>query len=293
MTTSYKFLSLAALLTLTVAAEAQGPGGTFGGGIILNGGGIYITPTPPILPSVQSRIGSYDKTIGNSWLGGTAHAYAGIVRQKSGTYELGNGTVEFRGTAKLLQQSAEVAEIVGSLTNVMNNGVQSRSGYLRFDVLGYPVINTSFSNSSTFGYVNSQFDLIPGGVSYPIPVGPVSITVAGNAGCGFSRSANLLLPAATAKIGITASGRAYAFADAHVGVGIPGFTLGVGINGHVLEQTLSANCSADAVWGLSGQVSYTLQAISITLYAFADTIFHYWSTNVASWAAGLVSFNLF
>lgn len=280
-------LSLATL-TLTLAATAQGTLGGLGGlggigGVIMSGGS-----TPPTLPSVQSRFGNYDAGIGNSYLGGSVHAYAGIVRQKSGTYELGNATAEFRATANLLRMSAEVAEIVGTAANVMNNGVQTRSGSFRIEVLGYAVVNSSFTNSSTFAAANSTFNLIPGGVSYPIPVGPVTVTIAGNAGCGFSRSANWLLPAATATIGLNASAGAYAFADAHVGVGIPGFGLGVGIRGHVLEQTLAANCNASAVWGLSGGVTYNLQPISIQLYAWAQAIYT-WTTTLTSWSAGLIS----
>jgi len=279
-------LSLATL-TLSIAASAQGWLGGLGGlssGTMSSGG----STTPPTLPSVQSRFGSYDGSIGNSWLGGSVHAYAGIVRQKSGTYELGNAAAEFRGTANLLTRSAEVCEIVGNAANIMNNGVQNRSGSFRVEVLGFSVINSSFTNNSTFGAATSTFNLIPGGASYPIPVGPVTVTIAGNAGCGFSRSANWLLPAATASVGLNASGSAYAFANATVGVGIPGFGLGVGIQGRILQQTLAANCTANAVWGLSGSVTYTLQAISLRLYAWAQAIYT-WTTNLTTWTSALVT----
>lgn len=278
-------LAAATVVTFTTATTAQVWGGP------LLGGGFYYQATPPVLPAVQSRIGSYDRTIGNSWLGGSAHVYAGIVRQKSGTYELGNAAAEFHGTARLLQASAEVAEIVGGATNIMNNGVQNRSGYFRIDLLGVSIVNSSFTNNSTFASATSLFNLIPGGVSYPIPVGPVTVTVAGNAGCGFTRGANWLLPAASARVGLNASASAHAFADANVGVGIPGFGLGVGINGKILEQTLSANVNADAVWGLSGSVYYQLKAITLTLYAWAQAIWT-WTTNLTSWSAGLVNLSL-
>jgi hypothetical protein len=292
MILSNKFFSLAAVLTLSLGASAQGGLGGLGGlgslgglnGSIYNGG----NQTPPTLPSVQSRFGSYDAGIGNSWLGGSVHAYAGMVRQKSGNYELGNVTAEFRGTASLLRRSAEVCEIVGSAVNIMNNGVQNRSGSFRIEVLGYPVVNANVTSNSTFAAANSVFNLIPGGVSYPIPVGPITVTLAGNAGCGFSRSANWLLPAATASVGLNASASAYAFADAHVGFGIPGFGVGVGINGHVLQQSLNASLTANAVWGLSGGVTYTLQAISIHLYAWAQAIYT-WTTNLTSWSSALIT----
>lgn len=291
MILSNKFFSLAAVLTLSLCASAQGGLGGLGGlstgglngGVMSGGGG-----TPPTLPSVQSRFGSYDASIGNEWLGGSVHAYAGMVRQKSGTYELGNVTAEFQGTGKFLRRTAEVCEIVGTAANIMNNGVQNRSGSFRIEVLGFSVVNASVTSNSTFAAANSTFNLIPGGVSYPIPVGPVTVTLAGNAGCGFSRSANWLLPAATASVGLNATASAYLFADAHVGFGIPGFGLGVGINGHVLQQTLNASLTANAVWGLSGGVTYTLQAISIHLYAWAQAI-HTWTTNLTSWSSAMVT----
>ena len=246
-----------------------------------------------MLPAVESRFNSYDRSIGNSWLGGSVHAYAGMVRQKSGTYELGNASLEFRGAASVLKQSLEVAEIVGTASNVMNNGVQNRSGYCRIDVLGYSVVNASFQNNSTFAAANSVFNLFgPNGVSASVPVGPVSVTLKGNAGCGFSRSANWLLPAATASIGANATASAYAFANAQVGVGIPGFGLGVGLQGKIMEQSLSGNITANATWGLSGGVTYTLKAISLQLYAYAEAFWQQWTTNLTSWSAGLITLNL-
>lgn len=281
-----------AVLSLSAAAMAQGTFGSVGTF------STFYTPTivvlqPPVLPSVQSKFDSYDRAIGNSWLGGSVHAYAGMVRQKSGTYELGQASLEFRGAASVLKQSLEVAEIVGNAANVMNNGVQNRSGYFRVDVLGFSVVNASFQNNSTFAAANSVFNLFgANGVTASVPVGPVSVTLKGNAGCGFSRSANWLLPAATASIGANATASAYAFANAQVGVGIPGFSLGVGLQGKILEQSLTGNVNANATWGLSGSVTYTLKAITLQLYAYAEAFWQQWTTNLTSWSAGLFTKNL-
>lgn len=289
MITTKSILPFAAILTLNCLASAQfnWSGSVLTNGTILSGG----SSTPPTLPSVESRNGNYDRSIGNSWLGGSAHAYIGMVRQKSGTYELGFATAEFRGTANVLQQSREVAEIVGLASNVMNNGVQTRSGLFRVELLGYSIVNSSFTNSSTFAQVNSTFNLIPGGVSVSVPVGPISVTIGGNAGCGFSRGANWLLPAASSNVGLNANAGAYAFANASVSFGIPGFNVGVGLSGHILEQTLSGSITASPVWGLSGHFTYQLQAISLTLYAWATALWT-WTTNLCSWSAGLVNLTL-
>ncbi|MBL9075876.1 MAG: hypothetical protein JNL08_00145 [Planctomycetes bacterium] len=280
-----------ALLTLTSATLAQGLY-TSQIASVASTGAIWVPVTPPTLPPVESRAGGYDRSIGNDWLGGSVHAYAGMVRQKQGTYELGHAAVEFRATAKVLKQGLEVAEVVGSLMNVMNNGVQNRSGYCRFDVLGWSIYNGSFQNNSTFASATSLFNLFgSSGVSASVPVGPVSVSLSGNAGCGFSRSANWLLPAATASVGANATASAHAFANAQVGIGIPGFGLGVGLQGKILEQSLTANLNANANWGLSGGCSYTLKGITLTLYAWAQAIWT-WTTNLCSWSSGQVVLNL-
>lgn len=276
-----------ATLTLTGAAAAQGfTLATFNPGTIT-------AVLQPVLPPLQSKLTNYDKSIGNSWLGGSVHAYAGIVRQKSGAYELAHGALEFSANASVLKHGIEVAEIAASASNQMNGGTQSRSGYWRIDVLGYTVLTQSFQNSSTFAAQTSTFNLFgSNGVSADVPVGPITMSLKGNAGCGFTRSANWLLPAATAQVGLNASAAAHAFANASVGFGIPGFGLGVGLEGKILEQTLAGNVSASGTWGLSGSMTYTLKAITLTLYAYAEALWQEWRTNLCSWSTGLYTLNL-
>lgn len=279
MNAKQTILSLASLLTLTSLSAAQ-----------WNPGNLQVQ-LQSMLPSVQSRFSSHDLTIGNDWLGGSVHAYAGIVRQKQGTYELGSATVELRGTAKVLRYGQEVAEVVGAATNVMNNGVQTRTGVFRIEVLGYPVVNRSIVNSSTFASWSQTFNLFgTNGVSASVPVGPVSVSLRGNAGCGMGASGNFLLPAATSRVAVTGAANAYAFADARVGVGIPGFGLGVGLQGRVAQQSLNFSVAADGLSGLSGSATYTLNAITLRLYAWAQALYT-WTTNLTSWSTGSVSRN--
>lgn len=242
---------------------------------------------------VASRFASYDRAIGNSWLGGAVHAYAGLVTQRNGTYELGNASAELRGTGNLLRASREVFEVVANATNVMNNGVQSRSGYFRVDVLGSAVISSSFQNSSTFARRNWSFNLFPTAPSASVPVGPISITVRGNAGCGAGMYANLLLPAATPSVGITGDANAYAFANASVGAGIPGFSVGVGIEGRIANQRIAIGATANPRTGLSGSATYTLEAITLRLYAYAEAFWQTWTTTLTSWSAGRIVRTLF
>lgn len=279
-------LSLTALLALNTIAAAQIVGGSTG---TMSGG----TSTPPTLPSLEYSNRTFTRTIGNSWLGGTAYAYAGLVRQKQGTYEVGSLTGQFRVDANVLQQSLEVAEIYGNASNVMNNGVQSRSGLYRLELMGITLSSSSFTNSSTFGAVSSTYNLFPGtGVSASVPLWVGSVTLRGNAGCGFSRSANWLLPAYSATVGLNASATAYAYASASVSYGIPGFNVGVGLRGQIAHQTLSAAASASGLWGMSGDISYTLRAIDLYLYVWATAIAT-WDTTLCSWTSGATTFDLF
>lgn len=290
MFASKSLLSLTAILTLGSFAVAQIAGGAVGGssGTMSTGGA-----TPPTLPSLQSSVRSFDRTAGNSWLGGSVHAQASLIRQKQGAYELGSLTAEFRGTANVLQSSKEVAEIYGNLANVMNNGVQTRSGMYRIDVMGITLLSNSFTNTSTFAAASSTYNLFPGnGVSASVPLPVGSVTVAGNAGCGFSRSANWLLPAYAANVGINATASAYAMMSASVSYGIPFFNVGVGFRGRILNQSLNAAASASAVWGLSGDIRYTLQAIDLYLYVWATAI-GTWDTTLCHWASAATTYDLF
>ena len=280
-------------LTLGTALLAQGGGlaGSLGTVLGPTSGAIYVAPTPPTLPPYESRTSSFDRSIGNSWLGGSVHAYASMARQKSGSYELGFATVEMNGIARVLQQSREVFDVVATCMNVRNNTAQTRSGYLRIEMLGATVIDQSVAATTGFGSQTYTFNLLPGGVSASVPVGPVSVTLNANAGCGASRSASLQLPAGVATAGMNASASMHAFANASVSFGIPGFNVGVGVQGKILEQTLNANMSASAVWGLSGGVTYTLKAITLQLYAWATALYT-WTTNLCSWSTGQVSITL-
>ncbi|MBK8096371.1 MAG: hypothetical protein IPK26_04645 [Planctomycetes bacterium] len=242
---------------------------------------------------VTSRFASYDRTIGNSWLGGAVHAYAGLVTQRSGGYELGNASAELRGTGNLLRASREVFEVIANVTNVLNNGVQSRSGYFRAEVLGASVVNSSFQSSSTFARRSWTFNLFASAPSASVPVGPISITVRGNAGCGAGMYANLLLPAATPSVSIIGDANAYAFANASVGAGIPGFSVGVGIEGRIANQRLAIGATANARSGLSGSATYTLEAITLRLYAYAEAFWQTWTTTLTTWSAGRIVRTLF
>ena len=277
-------LTVTTLLSLPFAAAAQ---------FTINppiNPGLVITPIPPALPPAESKFGEYDLNIGNSWLGGGVHAYAGMVRQRSGSYDLGNEHLELWAGGSLLNQSGEVMEIYGDATNIVNSGVQKRVGSLRVDVLGVPVINSNFTTGISHSKPLENYNLFPKNITGFISLaGPVGVTAEGNAGCGFGRSVSWTMATGKADVVLSASGTANAFFDAWVGIGIPQVVgAGVGISGKVLEQSLSANATASAGTGLSGGASYGLKAISIRLYAWGQLLFKVTKT-LTTWSAGAVS----
>lgn len=283
-----KLLTFATLVCLPVSAAAQFT--------------ITLPPTiptvtlTPSLPSAESRFADYDKSIGNSYLGGSVHAYGGMVRQLQGSYGLANESLEFWATGTLVGHSADVVELSAYAFNQIKNGTQTRSGQISFEVLGSPVINKTFTTSYSIPGTSSTYNLFSTAVSGGVPlaslplIGPISISVNGNAGCGCSRSTSWSMPSGKADVVISASGNAYAYFDAWVGIGIPSVaSAGVGVQGKVLNQSISANATASAVSGLSGGANYALNPISISLYVYGSVFGKKYTNTVTSWSAGSVS----
>lgn len=280
-------LSLTALLALNTIAAAQILGGNTG---TMSGGG---TPSTS-LPSSQTGGASYNRSIGNDWLGGSVFANVQMQRQKTDTYQRGALTMQFRGNASVLHIPMEVAEVYGNLTNVMNGNVQTRSGAFRVQLMGFNVVNNSFTNSSTFAAASHSFNLFPGdGVSASVPLGPGSITLSANAGCGYSRSANWHLPAYTINVGVIGEAHAHAFANASVSYGIPGFNAGVGVEGRLFQKSIEAGVSASALSGLSGNAEFRMSSIDLRLYCWLTAFWVCWDTTLCQFGGAAATMDLF
>ena len=279
-------LTITTLLSLPFSAVAQFTAPQINPGLI--NPGLVITP---VLPPAESRSGSYDGSIGNSWLGGSVHAYASMTRQSSRGYDVGGQHVELNATGSLFKQGGEVMEIVGNASNIIDpSAKQTRSGVLRVDILGVSVINDTFTSAYTHSKPTETYNLFPTNIKGFISlVGPVGVTAEGNCGCAFGRTLSWSMPAAKADVVFSAGANAHAFFDAWVGIGIPQIVgAGVGISGKVLDQSLTANATASAKSGLSGGATYALKAIAIKLYAWGQLIFKV-TTTLTEWSAGAIS----
>lgn len=243
--------------------------------------------------TTQQQGGAYDRSIGNSWLGASVHAQAYLTTTTGLGYESGAIDCAARASASLLGQSATVAEVATLLRNTMQNNSQTRTGSFRVTLLGYNYVNQSFTNDSSFAQRTWTYNLFPVAPSASVPVGPFSLTVSGNAGASLTVSGNFFLPAATPQVTLAGTGRIYANANADVSIGIPGVSVGVGIEGRVCDTTLTAWATASARTGFSGLAQVRLTAVAIRLYAFIDTFLHDWTTNLSSWSSAPVNYTLF
>jgi hypothetical protein len=259
--------SFAPALLFTVAAAAQ----------------VWIPTT-----FTTTRGSAYDRSIGNSWLGGGVHAHATLQTTRGVTYSQGFAEANARAQVNLLTRGVEVAELYAMARNRTEMGSQTRTGTFRMEVLGLTAFSQSFTSSGNLTRRTFNFNAFPVSPSASVPVGPFSVTVRGNVGANFSAYANLLLPTAAPSVSLSGEGRAYATATASVSVGIPGFSVGVGIQGRILDQTLALIGTAHATNGISGAATYSLTPISLRLYAFVDTFVHTWTTTLTSWSAAAV-----
>jgi hypothetical protein len=239
----------------------------------------FTTRVPPptltltrVLPPAESRFGSYDLAIGDSIVGGSVHAFTGMVRQKQGTYELADLAIELSATGKFLGRSAEIVDISGFGNNVMNNGVQTRSGQIRYEVLG-STVQRSFQGSFTLPPDTAVFSLFPADVSGSVTLfGGYRANLTGNATCGFGIDASWTLPDGKADVGLVSNGDAFAIVSA-VGQLQMGSQSGpVTITGKIVNnQKLSVNATTSAASGLSGGATYTMNQASAVMVVFTLT----------------------
>lgn len=238
--------------------------------------------------TVTTQRVAYDGSLGNSWLGGRVHAHATLETRRGWQFEQGLIDLNLNGHVNLLTRSTEVVEVAANLRNKQEWGVQTRTGSFRVEVLGFSYVNQSFTNDSQFAQRTWSFNVFPVAPSASVPLGPFSITLRGNAGASLSTGANFNLPAATPSVTLAGSARGYASANASVGIGIPGFEVGVGIDGRICDQTLAIWATANARTGISGAATYTLEAIALRLYAYARALFYTYSTTLTNWSAGRI-----
>ncbi|HLQ36593.1 MAG TPA: hypothetical protein VK348_02240 [Planctomycetota bacterium] len=239
------------------------------------------------------RGSNYDRDIGNGWLGGAVHAHA-LMTTTTGV--LVNGSSLDVGTnaeVHLLNASANIALARATANNSIGLLSSSRSGNFHVQVIGIDLINQNFTANTTFARQTWTFNAFGTRPSASIPVGPVSVSVSGNVGAGLTISAGYSLPSLTPMVGAGGYVQAYGFGDASAGVGIPGFSIGVGIEGRILEQDFTMFAGANALNGFFGVVSYTLVPVSLRLYVYAEAFWYRWTETLTTWSATAVYRDLF
>jgi hypothetical protein len=222
-----------------------------------------------ILPSYESRYGSFDRTMGDAIVGGTVHAYTGMVRQQQGTYEMADLAIELSASGKFLGRSAEVMDISGFGSNVVSNGVQSRSGQFRYEILGSTVSSSFQSNVTIVDF--GTFQLFPqdvtGSVSF---LGGYRASLTGNATCGYGFDASWSLPAGKAEVGVVANGDTFAIISAAGQIRVGTQTGSITITGKIVNnQALNVNATTSAGSGLSGSATYAMNQTSAVMTAFS------------------------
>lgn len=274
MNANKTLLALSASLLLAGATEAQ---------IILRN--FYNT---------QTRGSAFDRSVGNSYLGGNLHAHISL-QTSVGTmtfYQRSTLDMDARASVNLLTATRTLADVSANLNAVGQTTGQTRTGRFRVQILGYDYINSSFASNTNFAQRTWTFNVFPSDPSISVPVGPVSVSLRGNVGAGLITGANYQLPVTSLQVGAYGSIEAYGTAHASVGIGIPGFSLGVGVSGRIVDQTLAVFCGANVNSGFFGAATYSLVPISLRLYAYAEAFWYTWTTTLTSWSSAAITRSL-
>ena len=267
-------LTIVTLVTLPVSAAAQ-----FTIGPQINPGLTFTR----ILPSVESRSGFHDQSMGDSIVGGSVHAFAGMVRQQQGSYEMADLAIELSATGTFLGRTAEIVDISGYGDNVLSNGVQTRSGQFRYEVQGVTMLGTFQAGISAFD--TGLFNLFPTAVTGSVSVlGGYRANLTGNFSCGFGLDADWQLPAAKADVSAVVNGDCFAIFSASGTITMGSKSGVVTMIGRVVNnQVLAVNATTSAGSGLSGSANYTMGRASASMSAFSVT------NQTSLWSAAAVS----
>lgn len=257
------------------------------------------------LSAQANRSGSYYKSIGNSWLGGSVSASANLnttvssSTRISSTTRSGNASFSAYARANLLTYSLTAAELVTSARNSVTETIgtaprQSASASFRLRLAGITVSDRSVTTTGDLGGITPRtYNLFPGDVRAPVGVGPFTVTLGGNAGVTLNAGALVILPTTSPEVRLLLAGGTAVVARAYVSVGVLGFAAGVELQGRFAEMRLTVSLIANAISGLSGICSVDLQAMSLRLIAFLEAFWtRVYSTTLTSWGSGWVSLDL-
>jgi len=256
------------------------------------------------LSAQTSRYGSFYRSIGNSWLGGSASIYASLNTSQSSTTTTvtrnGNAYLSAYARGSVLTYSLTAAEISASASNsvtqsyIMAGTTQRATGSLRLRLAGYSVWDRSVTTTGDLGGISPRtYNLFPSDVRAPVGVGPFTVTLGGNAGVTLNAGAMVILPTTTPEVRFLLAGGTAVLARAYVSVGVWGFSAGVELQGRFAQMRLTISLIANALSGLSGMCSFEIQAMSLRLIAFLEAFWtRVYSTTLVSWGSGWTGYDL-
>ncbi|MEZ5966035.1 MAG: hypothetical protein R3F56_19520 [Planctomycetota bacterium] len=256
------------------------------------------------LSAQTSRSGSYYKSIGNSWLGGSASAYAGVSTSQSSntlsTTRSGNASLSAYVRGSILTYSLTAVELTASASNSvtqfsrLNLTQQRASAGLRLKLAGFTVWDRSVTTTGDLGGITPRtYNLFPSDVRAPVGVGPFTLTLGANAGVTLNAGAVAILPTTAPSAQLLLSGGTAVQARAYVSIGVFGFGAGVELQGRFAEMRLTCGLTANALTGLSASCGLTLQPMSLRLVAFLEALWRrVYETTLTSWSFGGVNYDL-
>lgn len=257
------------------------------------------------LSAQLSRTGSYGRSIGNSWLGGSVNVTAALSTSTTtstrtmSTTRTGRGSLSANAYANVLTYSWNAASATFAAQNsVTSSGVtmptQRATGSFRLTLAGFTVSDRSVTTTGDLGGIPQRtYNLFANDVSADVGVGPFTIRLSGNAGVTLGAGAMVILPTTAPEVRFLLAGNTAILARASVAVGAVGFYAGLELQGRFAEQRLTVGLTASFTTGLTGSCYYELQGMSLRLIAYLEAFWtRVYSTTLTSWSSGWVSQDL-
>ncbi|MCB9870518.1 MAG: hypothetical protein H6837_11730 [Planctomycetes bacterium] len=221
----------------------------------------------PSLFQTVSRGTTKTLSFGNSWLGADLSASSGMSTTTSSAlaYESNRSYSTLRGVAKVLQGSAEIGYLGATGTNTISGTAQTRSTNTEVRILGARWVYTGTSYLQT-GY---NLQLFANDRSIGVDVGPLGVSLSGNAGVSVRASGGFVMRTAdpTVRMAVSAFTSAFARASARISIWLAGVE--VSFAGTLGTQDLLVSCGASKSSGFFGTAHYSLTVISLKIVLHA------------------------
>lgn len=231
------------------------------------------------LSTAQERDASFALNFGDADLGGRVAmtAYAKTEMQLAPLAASVSAGAKLTGRVRAFGRDVEAASLDASykVSQSLLFGRSSsvrRSGSAQFKVVlaGFELVNED--DADVVGNLPSLDVFGPNGLQYPIPVGPVVVTVSLNAGVTSSFNLGGDLDVANFAVGVTGSLNAAVNGVARAGVGVPGVSAGVSATLKFFDTTATLGLAA-SLSGPSGSFTISLRPIRLLLGVYAEVPF--------------------